>query len=270
MHWKRWITALVALPLLILLVLKGGSTLFAIVIAIVATIALWEYFRIVYADHSSTVPWWSSLWTYAAGAVMILTIHRHGFMAVAALLVIHFIGAALFSIFKFKADRDAPIVTVKQVFGLIYIPFFMSFAVLLYNGADGMHWVFWLLLVVAAGDTGAYYVGSYRGRRKLCPAVSPKKTIEGSVGGLTANLIFGAAYKLIFLPSVSLPGCLLFALLIGAVGQAGDLFESEFKRAAGIKDSGKLLPGHGGFLDRIDALLFALPIAYLIKEYLLI
>jgi phosphatidate cytidylyltransferase len=119
------------------------------------------------------------------------------------------------------------------------------------------------------GDTGAYYAGSYLGRHKLCPAVSPKKTIEGAVGGLTASLLIAFFYKLLFIPALSIPAVLLFAAVVGAVGQVGDLFESEFKRAAGVKDSGRLLPGHGGFLDRIDALLFAIPTAYLLKEYLL-
>jgi phosphatidate cytidylyltransferase len=269
MHLKRWITALVALPLLILLILKGGGALFALAIAAVAVVALWEYFRIVLADHSPAVPLYFPLWSYAAGAGIVLAMPRHGFQAVGAVLAIHLLGAAVMSIFRFKTTRDAPVVVLKQVFGVTYVAFFLSFLVLLYNGPNGIHWVFFLLVVVAAGDTGAYYAGRFLGRHKLCPAVSPKKTVEGAIGGLAANVLLAIGYKLLFMPFLSPAGCVLFALLVGAVGQAGDLFESEFKRAAGVKDSGVLLPGHGGFLDRIDALLFALPVAYLLKEYLL-
>ncbi len=269
MHWKRWITALVALPLLILLILKGGSTLFTLAIAGVATIALWEYYRIVFTGHTPAVPLYSSLWSYAAGVAVVWTMPTHGFQSLTALLIVYLIGAAIFSIFRFPLSQDAPVVVLKQVFGIVYIPISLAFLVLLYNGDDGIHWIFLLLLVVAAGDTGAFYVGTYLGRHKLAPAVSPKKTVEGAIGGLAANLAACFAYSLLFLPAISTTGRIFFALGVGIVGQAGDLFESEFKRVAGVKDSGTLLPGHGGFLDRMDALIFAAPSAYLIKEYLL-
>jgi phosphatidate cytidylyltransferase len=269
MHWKRWITALVALPLLILLIVKGGPTLFAIAIAAVAVVSLWEYFRIVFADHSPAVPQIYLLWSYAACIGIVMVIAHYGFQAVAAISAIHLIGAAVLSIFRYKVTRDAPTVVLKQVFGVTYIAVFLSFLVLLYHESNGIHWVSFLLVIIAAGDTGAYYAGRTFGRHKLCPAVSPKKTVEGAIGGLVGNVVLAVGYKLLFMPFLSLPGAVLFALLVGAVGQTGDLFESEFKRSAGIKDSGNLLPGHGGFLDRIDALLFALPVAYILKDYLL-
>lgn len=271
MQWKRWITALVMLPLLILLILKGGRLLFGLALCVVAIITLWEFFRIIFRDHSPAIPPIAYLWTYTAGAGVILLLQNYDFDAVACVVVVHFIGAAVISIFRFNATQDAPIVTLKQVFALIYIPILLSFLVLLYDGGSpqGIHWIFLLLLIVVTGDTGAYFVGSYYGCHKLCPAVSPKKTFEGAAGGLICSVIFGAVYQSIFLPALTLPGGILLALVTGMVGQAGDLFESEFKRAAGVKDSGGLLPGHGGFLDRIDALLFAAPTAYLLKEYLL-
>lgn len=270
MHLKRWITALVALPLLILLIIKGGVVLFTVLIAIIAVLTLGEYFRIVYHNHSPDVPSVFSIWAYLTSAAMIAVIQIQGFKAVVALIAINILGAAVLSIFRFKISQDAPVVALKQVFGVVYIGLFLSFAVLLYASANGIHWVLLTLLVIAAGDTGAYYTGRSLGRHKLSAAVSPNKTIEGALGGLAANLIVGMVYKLLFLPSLTLWGCTFLVLVVGAVGQAGDLFESEFKRAAGIKDSGTLLPGHGGFFDRIDALLFALPTAYLFKEYILL
>jgi phosphatidate cytidylyltransferase len=134
---------------------------------------------------------------------------------------------------------------------------------------NGPLWVLFLFWVVAWGDTGALYAGTYLGRHKLCPAVSPKKTIEGAVGGLLANLLFGWIFKLLFFSSMGALTCTIFALTVGGVGQIGDLFESVFKRASAIKDSSNLIPGHGGFLDRLDAILFAAPIGFFLKEYLL-
>jgi len=112
-------------------------------------------------------------------------------------------------------------------------------------------------------------LGSYFGQHKLCPTVSPKKTIEGALGGLAASLGSGALIKHFFLPLLPWGLSLLFFLSINIAGQVGDLFESQIKRVAHIKDSGAILPGHGGVLDRIDALLFAAPVAYIFKEYLL-
>jgi phosphatidate cytidylyltransferase len=245
------------------------KTKYVVVALIPAIIALWEYYRIVFIGHSPEIPLIALLWSYAAGAAIVWVLPTHGFKALVALLIIHLIGAGFFSIVRFSKAQDAPVVVLKQVFGVIYIPTCLGFLGLLYNAVEGIHWVFLLLLVVAAGDTGAFYVGSYLGRHKLAPAVSPKKTIEGAIGGLVANLIAAFVYRLLFLPTLSTAGLILFALGVGVVGQAGDLFESEFKRVAGVKDSGALLPGHGGFLDRMDALIFAAPVAYLIKEYLL-
>lgn len=270
MHLKRWITALIALPLLILLIIKGGNVLFTFFVAAVCVLTLWEFFRIVYQNHSPSVPPVFSIWAYVISVAIILTVQYQGFNAVVALIALDIIGVAFLSIFRFKLSQDAPVVAVKQVFGVVYIGLFLSFAVQLHAETDGIHWVLLTLLVIAAGDTGAYYAGSYLGRHKLCPSVSPKKTIEGAMGGLLANLIVGIAYKVLFISSLSIWGCAFLVLVVGAVGQAGDLFESEFKRAANIKDSGTLLPGHGGFFDRIDALLFALPTAYIFKEYILL
>lgn len=269
MHLQRWITALLALPLLIALIIKGGPTLFNPFVSAVAVVTLWEYYRIVFAEHSPKVPFFYSLWGYLFAAAIPVTVAHSGFNAVAALLVLCFLGAAAMSIFRFAKTQDAPIVALKQFFGIIYIPFLLSFAVLLYNDPDGVHWIILLMLVVVGSDTGAYYAGRTMGKHKLCPAVSPKKTVEGAIGGLVAAMLLSAVYSVLFLNKVSLPAAICLALVVGAVGQAGDLFESEFKRAAGVKDSSGLLPGHGGFLDRIDALLFAAPAAYLFKEYLL-
>ena len=269
MHAKRWVTALILLPLIFWLILQGGKVLFASVVAVIATITLWEYFRIVYHNRSPSVPYSYYMFGFASGALIMVSAYFSMMLPIALIMTLDLIGVGFLSILRFSKTADAPDVAVKQVFGVMYIPLCLAFVVLLRNGPLGIQWISFLLWVVAWGDIGAYYVGSYLGRHKLCPAVSPKKTIEGAVGGIVSNLVFAWIFKLLFFDTLTGITCTIFAVCVGAVGQAGDLFESVFKRAAGVKDSGGLLPGHGGFLDRLDALIFSAPVAYILKEYVL-
>jgi len=122
--------------------------------------------------------------------------------------------------------------------------------------------IFFLLLVTWASDTGAYLVGTLYGRHRLAPTISPKKTVEGLVGGLIAAIIAGYAARWWFLPELSGLDCLILATLLTITGLWGDLTESAMKRSVGMKDSGGILPGHGGMLDRLDSLLFTAPVFY--------
>jgi phosphatidate cytidylyltransferase len=264
MHLKRWITGIVAIPIIYVLVSAGGTAFF-LLIAAASVLTLWEYYRAVFDPHEAAAARWIPRLGLVTAPLIVLAAYRGGMSAIPLILAVDLILAAGLSLPLFKTDPQAPHRVTKQVSGLIYIPVLLSFLMILRSGGHGAQWIFWLLCIVAAGDTGAYYTGTYLGRHKLCPWVSPKKTIEGSIGGLAANLAVAVLFRRILLPSLSLPPCMVFALVIGIAGQAGDLFSSEFKRSAGIKDSGSLLPGHGGFLDRLDALLFASPLAYLLK-----
>lgn len=269
MHLKRWITSLVALPLVVLLIVKGGTVLFSLVVGLIVIVSLWEYFQIVFKGHDTLVPTVFSIWAYLCGAAIVAAVHIVSYLGVFLILVFHLLGVGLLCIQRFKTTSDAPLVAAKQIFGMTYIPLLLSFLVVLRNGNEGMVWASFVLWVVAWGDIGAYYVGSYLGRHKLCPAVSPKKTVEGAVGGLAANLVSALVFAMLFADSMGNLRIAIIALTAGALGQAGDLFESLFKRAAGVKDSGSILPGHGGFLDRLDALMFAAPTVFVLKEYVL-
>jgi phosphatidate cytidylyltransferase len=269
MHAKRWITALVLMPLIFWLILQGGEFLFAAVTSIIAILTLWEYYRIVFHNQTLKVPFGFNLCGYTAGFAIMASAYLGLILPMVLILALNLIVVGFLAIVRFSKSADAPEVVLKQVFGVIYIPIFLSFVVLLRNSPLGIQWVAFFLWVVAWGDIGAYYVGSYLGRHRICPAVSPKKTIEGAIGGIAANLAFAWLFKLLFFTDMAGLTCVVFAVGVGAVGQAGDLFESLFKRAAGVKDSGGLLPGHGGFLDRLDALIFSAPVAYIFREYLL-
>ena len=140
-------------------------------------------------------------------------------------------------------------------FGVFYVGALVSTLPLLHR-MGGPSWLALAIAVTFANDTGAYFVGRALGRHKLAPALSPGKTIEGAVGGLVAALTVIFVTGWAFMPYLSAGECLGMGLAVSVVGPAGDLIESLIKRTAGVKDSGRAIPGHGGILDRIDALLF--------------
>ena len=125
-----------------------------------------------------------------------------------------------------------------------------------------------IFIFIWVNDTGAYLVGSRWGKRRLAPSISPKKSVEGSIGGLLLVLLSAVVLRLLLFPELSWLRILLIAAVVAIFGTIGDLFESSLKRRAGVKDSGKLIPGHGGILDRIDSLLLAVPAVYLLLAVL--
>ena len=269
MHLKRWITSLVAIPFLVLLISIGGTFWFAVVINIICIMALWEYFCVVLNKNQKITAIGFQILALLTGLAVLWAAYFHSFNMVLDIIVLNVVISTLISLPKFKSDSSVWEIVFKLVVGIIYIPLFLSYIVLIRNGDNGILWTFLLLTVVFMGDTGAYYLGSYFGKHKLCPAISPNKTVEGALGGLAATLGSGALIKTFFLPLLPWGLSVLFFISIGLAGQVGDLFESQIKRVAHIKDSGAILPGHGGILDRIDAVLFAAPVAYIFKEYLL-
>ncbi len=150
----------------------------------------------------------------------------------------------------------------KSLLGIFYVGLLPSFACRILLLPNGLVWFLTLLAVVFAGDTAAYLTGMLLGKNKLMPSISPKKTIEGSIGGLIGSAIAGIIAKT-YLPHISYAELITISLLAGFFGQLGDLFESLLKRVADKKDSGLLLPGHGGILDRLDGVLFAAPLILL-------
>ena len=165
----------------------------------------------------------------------------------------------------FSSGRDNPMKgdgVGLTIVGPFYVCLPLILLVLMARLPQGKLWILYLLSVVFAGDTASFYVGRRFGKHGLIH-VSPGKTWEGTVGGLLANTAIAGIFGSLFFPSLSLVSIMVLAICIGISGQIGDLVESLFKRRSDLKDSGSLLPGHGGFLDRIDSLLFAIPVLYL-------
>jgi phosphatidate cytidylyltransferase len=144
--------------------------------------------------------------------------------------------------------------------GVIYIFGPWKCAILLREANP--HWLMFALLVNWAGDIGAYYVGRNLGKHKLAPQISPNKTWEGSAASVATSLLLAGAYLWRFVDGISPAHAAAITIAANVAGQLGDLAESAMKRGAGVKDSGAILPGHGGFLDRVDSTLFALPVIY--------
>jgi len=126
----------------------------------------------------------------------------------------------------------------------------------------GWNWLWLFLISIWMTDTAAYFIGRWLKGPKLWPSISPSKTISGALGGLLGAVVGAVIFELFAEPRFDMVGCALFALIVSVAGQLGDLVESAYKRSAGVKDSGKVLPGHGGILDRIDSLVFAAPFAF--------
>lgn len=148
------------------------------------------------------------------------------------------------------------------VFSLFYVGLLFSFLGLLRAEPSGAWWLLLCLGATFSGDTGGYFAGRYLGKHKLALRISPKKTWEGYGGGILLSILVSFFFKYIFFKELSVQDCWVVGLVAGAFGPLGDLCESMLKRSVGVKDSGHLIPGHGGVLDRVDALLFVAPVVY--------
>jgi len=254
---SRILTALVLFPPVIYLI--GWSPIWLFLAAVVATVelSLYEYFQICRNGGVKTFP----VVGYVGGVAMCLAqtaalyMPMNPTLAVLGLTVLLTLSLGL----RGSADLKEYLQAVSStVFGILYVGFTLSCLLPLRfsDRARGQKLIFLLFLVIWAGDICAYFVGRSLGRHLLSPRVSPKKTIEGAVAGLAGSLLTAWAFAHWFWPTADLRTIILLAGLIAIAGQIGDLAESAMKRGAGMKDSGAILPGHGGMLDRIDGLLF--------------
>lgn len=183
------------------------------------------------------------------------------------LLVGTMLGLLLVVLATRRPAPDVPAAAAAAVFPVIYLAVPLALAAVI-RDAWGREVLLLGLLVIWISDTAQFYVGSTFGRRRLAPAISPKKSVEGAVGGFVAGVAAMVGFGRVWLPLVSVPVLAATGAALVALGIAGDLFESLLKRSANVKDSSALIPGHGGVLDRIDALLFVIPGYYLILALL--
>ncbi len=247
---KRLLSAALLIPIVLYAVFWGHPLVLLAVISAVALLCQYEYAGLV--EHygiQSPGPL-----AYGAGLLLLLLPGQELAVLVAATLL-----ALTISTMGADLAKGLPR-AAALVFGVIYIFGCFKFGVRLLK--LNPHWLMFALALNWIGDTAAYYVGRAFGRHKMAPRVSPKKTWEGAAASLVASVVFGVFYLPHFIPTVTPLAAGLVALAGNVAGQLGDLAESALKRGAKVKDSSALLPGHGGWLDRVDSSLFSMPVVY--------
>ncbi|MDA3918546.1 MAG: phosphatidate cytidylyltransferase [Deltaproteobacteria bacterium] len=269
-HINRWITALILIPILLWILVKGSTLLLAAVVSIVAIFAMGEYLRIILQNDDRAVSNTIKIISYAASMILIVSACLGSLEIEFLILSLNLMALSIFVLFEFADNKEVFHIIAKQFLGIIYIPVSLSLLLFIKEFDQGNFWIIWLLITVFSNDTGAFYGGKFFGKNALSPNISPNKTIEGSIGGIITSLIVGFIFSVIFFKDFSLSFLMIPAsFMLAVAGQIGDLFESAMKRASNIKDSGSILPGHGGMLDRIDGLLFAIPVLYVYLVFIL-
>lgn len=255
---SRVVTALVVLPLLVLIIGWGAAWQFSLMVFLVAVGALCEYFFMAFPRHPRERTLGIALGILMAIGMLVPKLSDTGFWPAGIIL-------AAFSAYLFLGEDLAERYRHLgwALLGTLYIGYLFPHIVYLHQAPEGRRWVFFVLVVAMVGDTAGYLVGRAVGNRKLAPKISPAKTVEGALGAAGASVLFGLVAGNFLLSSRSWGEIVLLCLILNALAQTGDLFESWVKRVFSVKDSGALLPGHGGLLDRLDSLIFPVVFATL-------
>ena len=275
---RRIIFAVIAAPASIALIYVGDWAL-AIVLSVLAGLAAWEFFRI--ARETGALPLEPA--GIALAALLPIAVHgqRLGVYTLSLTAIVAMILVLFSSSIWLRGPMGKPLSSVAiTAFGVLYAGLFSYIYALRYHdyavGAGaGTALVGLPILLTWSTDVGAYAFGRTFGKKKLIPSVSPGKTVEGAVGGLGLAIVICLLYvRFILMPyaqlGLTIQGAVLFAIVVSVAAQTGDLAESLLKREAGVKDSSRIIPGHGGILDRFDSILFVMPIAFLLLGRLLL
>jgi len=262
---KRLLTAAVAVPLLLLLILRAPAWAFLALVLVVALSGFWELSMMMKKSGQALLPA-----GYVATALLVVAffVNEVSF-ADASLVTLLLLGAS--TVFTERPGVKGFAVSTMSIFAAFYVGALGGSLVALRTIGPhpaGRRWVIFLLAVVMVGDAGAFYVGRSLGRHPLAPNLSPKKTVEGLFGGLAASVLTACALQALWFPAVPLATAAGLGLMLSSLGVVGDLFESFLKRSVGIKDTSSLIPGHGGVLDRIDSVLFAAPALLLCLRFM--
>ena len=261
---KRIVPGLLIAGFWLLLLLKGSIVLFCLVIVLVVLMAADEYVKMAHSGMSSLPE--RVLLNVILAVPVVAVCFSPKLSTLPFGMLCSFAGLTCYFLYHYKNIEDSFSLFCRLVFGLFYIGMLGSHLVLLRFLPAGASWLIIASAITASSDTGAYFVGKAMGKRKLCPNISPNKTVEGAIGGVFSGLAAAVFFGLLLLPGFNWLFLIGAAVLLTIVGIVGDLTESIIKRGTGTKDSGNCLAGHGGVLDRVDSLLFVCPVLF----YLLI
>ena len=255
----RLATAAIAIPALWLFIVYASPASFAIFITIVTAIGLSEYFAMAFPEHMPERIAGTVFGLLVAAGVATRDPNVWG--AAVSLTVV--LGLA----FPLARHGELDVAVRRlglQLLGVLYVGFFMPHTILMRElpGGHGAHWLLFTIAAVFGSDTGGYFAGRSFGRRPLLPAVSPKKTVEGAIGGLGGAALAALLMHVLLHPTHGAGEAIGLGVMLSVLAQFGDLCESALKRAFGAKDSGWIIPGHGGILDRLDSLLFPFVFTY--------
>ena len=252
----RILTAVVGLPLLIAIIWYGEPW-FTILIAVMAALGGWEFYRMANQEKIRPITYFGLAW------VILIILSPHCPYPVTTPLLIS--SAIVFSLIwlLFRSPREHAFISwAWTMAGILYIGWMLSHWIELRSLEAGKGLVFWAMFTTFANDTSAFFVGRTWGKHTLAPSISSGKTWEGAIGGLFASILVSLVLSLIFPLPFSYWQLVLLGCIISLFAQLGDLVESLLKRNTGVKDTSKLMPGHGGILDRIDSLIFTGVIVY--------
>lgn len=254
----RVISAAIGLPLMLGALIIGGKVLYLFVFLLSIT-GLFEYYKaFLNTDYKPTA--WIG-YTITIIYYFLVSIGYNTFSTISMLIFIALLLIFLDIIRKGHNILNAAV----TILGVIYVSYLFSNLIFIYNGTNGRVLIWMPFITAWLSDTGAYFIGSYFGKKKLCPAISPKKTIEGAIGGIISSAVICVAAGLIFNSmgySISLVHYLFIGFICGITSILGDLSASAIKRFCKIKDFSNVIPGHGGILDRFDSILFTAPTVY--------
>ena len=245
----------------LLLLLKGTFLLFWAVVVLIGFIGGREFVRMVFPSILYEKDRIILSAIIALPVVSLLFIDRSGYAAAIGLIV-PFSALICFVMYHYTRFERPLMIISRGLLGIVFIGFFGSHLVMIWNLPEGPHWLIILTAITAGSDSCAYWVGSSWGKRKLCPNISPNKTVEGAAGGIAGGLLAGLLFYFLLDIPANLYAIVAIGCLISITGMFGDLLESIIKRGTNTKDSGTILRGHGGVFDRTDSLLMSAPVLY--------
>ena len=256
---RRLYSALVFIPLLYVGIRYSPPWLFSLLISAVAFFALWEFLSLYFSDSRSIG---TKVLSCLATALLLLTMHN-GLPQTVLLVLLATVTIILAGFFIAPSTTKQRLPRwLAYIFGVFYVGLLLGYFTLLRNLEHGVALVFFVIIVTWLSDTGGFFVGKSFGQHPLAPTLSPKKTIEGLLGGIVFSVIGAIISQFTFVPFFSVIQCGMLGVGLALLGSIGDLAESAIKRSVQVKDSGTIIPGHGGALDRVDSLLFTGPAMY--------